>query len=173
VSESDRERWEARYEGDASAGIPDPDPLLAEALRHAPPAGRAIDLACGRGRHAIALAEAGYEVEAVDISPRALSAARESAQGLEILWQAADLDDFGLPESTYAVICCVDFSDRALSARMVEALAPDGVLVFATCPREHSRFSPPPGEILEWFARLEVLVHREDERRIEFIGRRR
>jgi 2-polyprenyl-3-methyl-5-hydroxy-6-metoxy-1,4-benzoquinol methylase len=121
VSDADRDRWEARYENDPGADRTDPDPLLAEALAHAPGSGRAIDLACGRGRHAIALAKADYEVEAVDISPRALSAARELARGLEILWQAADLDEFEMAEATYAVVCCVDFSDRARSFRPAPA----------------------------------------------------
>lgn len=173
MTEADRERWDARYQEGSHAQSNEPDALLAEALRHAPGKGRAIDLACGRGRHAIALAKAGYDVEAVDISPAALSAAREAARGLEILWRAADLDEFSLPEATYAVVCCIDFSDRTLAPRMIDSLAPGGVLVFATCPRERSRFSPPPGEILGWFDGLEVLVHREDERRIEFVGRKR
>ena len=173
MTEADRDRWDARYQEGSHQSDSEPDALLTEALQHAPARGRAIDLACGRGRHAIALARAGYDVEAVDISPAALSAAREQAQGLEILWHAADLDEFRLPESAFAVVCCINFSDRALAARMVASLAPGGVLVFATCPQEQSRFSPPPGEVTAWFASLEALVHREDERRIEFVGRKR
>ena len=77
------------------------------------------------------------------------------------------------PSATYAVVCCVDFSDRALTRRMIDSLVPGGILVFSTCPRALSRFSPGPGEITRWFEGLDVLVHREDDRRIEFIGRMR
>ena len=38
-----------------------------------------LDLGCGRGRHAITLAEKGYEVTGVDLSPKSIQAARESA----------------------------------------------------------------------------------------------
>jgi hypothetical protein len=56
---------------------------------------------------------------------------------------------------------------------MVESLVTGGVLVFTTCPRALSRFSPGPGEVTQWFEGLELLVHRENDRRIEFIGRKR
>ena len=49
--------------------------------RHLPlPAYRSVlDLCCGMGRHAVPLAERGYEVTGVDLSTEALAAARESA----------------------------------------------------------------------------------------------
>lgn len=38
-----------------------------------------LDLGCGRGRHAIALAEQNYRVTGVDLSPKSIEAAREQA----------------------------------------------------------------------------------------------
>ena len=48
--------------------------------------GRALDLATGTGRHALRLAEAGFEVDALDISAVALGMAREraAARGLRV-----------------------------------------------------------------------------------------
>ncbi|MFI5802608.1 class I SAM-dependent methyltransferase [Streptomyces sp. NPDC051561] len=43
------------------------------------PAGRALDLGCGPGRNALHLAAAGYDVDAVDLSPTAISWAQERA----------------------------------------------------------------------------------------------
>lgn len=44
-----------------------------------PPSGhpRLLDLACGRGRHSLNLARLGYAVTGLDLSPRAISIARE------------------------------------------------------------------------------------------------
>lgn len=43
------------------------------------PRGRALDLGCGPGRNALHLAAAGYEVDAVDLSPTAIAWARDRA----------------------------------------------------------------------------------------------
>ncbi|MDG9713342.1 class I SAM-dependent methyltransferase [Streptomyces sp. DH10] len=42
--------------------------------------GRALDLGCGPGRNALYLAERGFEVDAVDLSPAAVDWARERAR---------------------------------------------------------------------------------------------
>jgi glycine/sarcosine N-methyltransferase len=41
---------------------------------------RVLDVACGTGHHAIALAQRGYEVAGVDVSPEMIRRARENAQ---------------------------------------------------------------------------------------------
>jgi len=43
-----------------------------------------LDLGCGRGRHSIKLAQRGFEVTGVDLSPRAISQARNKAEKLGI-----------------------------------------------------------------------------------------
>jgi SAM-dependent methyltransferase len=55
--------------------------------------GRALDLGCGNGRHALWLAERGWRVTAVDFSTEALRQAREraAATGVEVAWVEADL----------------------------------------------------------------------------------
>jgi SAM-dependent methyltransferase len=47
--------------------------------RGRPPAGRALDLACGEGRNAIWLANRGWKVTAIDYSQVAIDRARELA----------------------------------------------------------------------------------------------
>jgi SAM-dependent methyltransferase len=51
---------------------------LVEGPRALPP-GRALDLGCGRGTHAIYLAQHGWQVTGVDLVPRALETARRKA----------------------------------------------------------------------------------------------
>jgi SAM-dependent methyltransferase len=73
--------WDGFY-GDRSKPVPffvaKPDESLASYVERgliAP--GRALDLGCGPGRNALYLASAGFEVDAVDLSPTAIAWARE------------------------------------------------------------------------------------------------
>jgi SAM-dependent methyltransferase len=58
------------------------------------PAGAALDLCCGPGRHSVALAGRGFAVTAVDRSPFLLSKARERAAGAAIEFIEADMREF-------------------------------------------------------------------------------
>ena len=128
-------------------------------------------MACGRGRHAIALAKAGYEVDAYDISPTGLASAKERAGDLPIHWHEADLDETELESHAYAVVVSVHFTDEARTPRLIDTLAPGGLLVLVARPRQLCRYGPKPGEVARWFEALETIVHRETEERIEYIGR--
>ena len=171
MSDADRKRWEERY-GAGAHRESEPVALLEEGLAFAQRTGRALDVACGRGRHAIALARRGYEVDALDISPAALACAKERAGDLPIHWREADLDHAELESGVYCLVVCVDFTDAGLGPRLLSALAAGGLMVFRARPRSLCRFGPNPGEAAEWFAPLETLVHREDEERVEYVGRR-
>lgn len=54
---------------------------------------RIVDWACGTGRHAIYLAQQGYELTGVDVSPEMLELAQENTvkEGVAIPWVEADL----------------------------------------------------------------------------------
>ncbi|MFI8522148.1 class I SAM-dependent methyltransferase [Streptomyces sp. NPDC085481] len=82
----DADKWERFYD-DRSRPVPffvpKPDENLVGYLDDGlvdPAAGRALDLGCGPGRNALFLAERGFEVDAVDLSPGALAWARERAR---------------------------------------------------------------------------------------------
>jgi tellurite methyltransferase len=77
---------------------------------HARAARRVLDLGCGVGRHALLLAERGFDVEAIDGSLAGLAVVRETAaarglpvslhQGLADALPFPDADlDFVVPES--------------------------------------------------------------------------
>jgi len=172
VAEEDRLRWERKYAG-GHRGPAEPDPLLREALAVAPAGGRALDVACGSGRHAIALARRGFRVDAFDVAPAALREARIRAGPAPVRFVEADLDDARFEPGAYAVAVCIDFTAEGLAPRLVEALAPGGVLVYAARPRGLGRFGPRPGDVERWFGALERLVARETADRVEFVGRRR
>ena len=59
-----------------------------------PREGRALDVACGRGRHAIWLVERGLKTMAVDRSPDAVSTVNEEARArqLPLIAEVVDLE---------------------------------------------------------------------------------
>jgi SAM-dependent methyltransferase len=69
--------------------------------------GRALDLACGEGRHAVWLASLFWRVRAVDFSDVGIAKGRELAaeHSVEVTWTVADLNEYvPEPESADLVI---------------------------------------------------------------------
>lgn len=144
--------------------------------RHAPllPAsGRALDVACGRGRHARWLAARGLDVDAVDVDPGAVAALNSEARarGLSIHARAADLESGadGLPLATYDVVVVTCYLHRPLFPALLAALRPGGLLIYETFTRAQARRGKPtnpafllePGELRRLVAPLEILGERE------------
>jgi 2-polyprenyl-3-methyl-5-hydroxy-6-metoxy-1,4-benzoquinol methylase len=103
--------------------------------------GMALDLGCGAGFHARALAERGMSVVAVDSSTDLLAELRDVCAGLDVEAISGDLTDLEALErrGPFSAILCVGDTLTHLEThdavnRLVDAaarrLAPDGVLVF-------------------------------------------
>ena len=69
------------------------DALLDREQQGGPPYGRALDIGCGTGDHAVNLARRGWDVTAVDLVPRALDVGRTKAvdAGVDVRWVQADV----------------------------------------------------------------------------------
>lgn len=141
-----------------------------------PREGRALDLACGSGRHALWLAERGLAVRAVDDDPEALRALRAAAEqrGLAVDADLVDLESgpVDLGRGAYALIVVLYYLHRPLFPTLVRALAPGGILVYETFIESHDgRFAPSrpehllkPGELVGLVSPpLQVLAQREGE----------
>ncbi|HEV8523196.1 MAG TPA: class I SAM-dependent methyltransferase [Terriglobales bacterium] len=96
-SEEERARWNQKY-ADSSHTSLDPDPFLLEAHREFvaplfPAPGAALEVAGGAGRHAIWLAQCGWQVTLVDISEVGTAKASENAAacGVRLRVETADL----------------------------------------------------------------------------------
>jgi len=108
--------------------------------RYAPDARRVLDLACGTGSAAVALAAAGYQVTGLDLSPEMVRlATKKAAQaGLDVAFHVGDMRDFALAEPVDAVLCLGDAVNHLLDLDdlqrafqcMARALSPGGLLVF-------------------------------------------
>ncbi len=182
MSDADRTRWDARH---AAAGAPAPGPPgaltgAAGLVDAVPSAGRALDVACGRGGVAVWLARRGLTVDAVDIAPAGLAAGARlaAAWGVagRVRWIAHDLDA-GLPAGCagpYAVVVCQLFRDPARYADLAAVLAPGGLLavtVLSQVGAGPGPFRAPPGELRSAFPGLDVLREREGDGEATLLAR--
>lgn len=176
MAERDRERWDARHTA-LGAGSPQPPDALRGWPDLLPAAGRALDVACGRGSVAVWLAERGLDVVAVDVSPAGLAAgaALADARGVRVRWVEADLDG-GFPSEPgrYDVVVCQRFRDPALYPALRSATAPGGLLVVSVLSEvgdDGGAFRAAPGELAAAFGDLEILAHDEGDGEARLVAR--
>jgi len=126
----------------------------------------ALDIACGRGRHAIALHAKGYTVVALDIARAALARPELNSRS-GILPVQADVECWPFRSASFDVIVQYDFLDRGAFAAIRRALIPGGLLLIDTFlavpegingpgPRNPA-FRLAPGELARTFADWEIL----------------
>ena len=161
------ETWNERYaRGRYSAG--EPHRLLISLVEKLAP-GRALDLACGAGRHAVFLAEKGFLVTAVDNSATGIKIAKERAaeKGVRIDFPIADLEagEFIIEENAFDLICDFYYLQRDLFAAMKAGVRTGGVIVAAIhiygAGEPQGRFALREGELKEYFKDFEILHYHE------------
>jgi SAM-dependent methyltransferase len=130
-----REDWDRKYAEQEQLWSVHPNRVLVQEVAELAP-GRALDLACGEGRHAVWLAELGWRVSAVDFSEVAIAKARDRAEdaGLDVDFHSSDLLDFE-PESRAFDLVLVFFLQlpaderRVILSRAAAALAFGGTFL--------------------------------------------
>jgi SAM-dependent methyltransferase len=149
-----------------------PSPLFAaERERLLAAGGPALDLACGRGRHALALAASGVLAIGLDRDRARLAELARSAhaRALPVRPLLADLEAAGrlpLASASCGAVLVFRYLHRPLASEIVRVLRPGGVLLYETFVRKHRELSDHPrnpaflldaGELPKLFAALEVL----------------
>lgn len=172
------ECWDERYRSGEHAGD-GPDAFLGALLRYRPLLGpakpKALDIACGAGRHAVELARAGFDVSALDRSREALklTGERAAAAGVSVTARQVDLEmpnvDLGAGLFDLAVVFY--FLDRPLIPKLIAALRPGGLVVYKTFivaaggsdkgPKNAS-YRLRPNELLDLFCGFRVLRYEEE-----------
>ncbi len=188
MSDAHRHDWEERYRRSATAAHPSPFVVTALDLlarREAPTmAGRryptveprrALDVACGAGRHALLLAARGYRVVALDFARPALAALRARAADMRVDRSidvvAADATCWALRPASFDAVVVVDFLDRPLLPTLRAAVAPGGALVMETFMVGQERHGHPrnpayllqPGELRDACGGWTVVLAHEGE----------
>ncbi|HKS30610.1 MAG TPA: methyltransferase domain-containing protein [Pyrinomonadaceae bacterium] len=125
--------WNERYARGEHATL-EPNALLVGVSERLTP-GRALDLACGAGRHALHLARLGWRVTAVDASSVGVEMTRERARELnvEVNARVADLErgEFEIEREAYDLIAVFYYLQRNLWPELRAGLRSGGTLVAA------------------------------------------
>lgn len=132
------------------------------------PEARVLDLACGAGRHMQWMASRGHKVLGLDRSEQALSLAGSFGPTL-----LADIENgpWPLQGQTFDAVVVTHYLWRPLWPRILDALAPGGVLIYETFAQGQETVGRPsrpdfllaPGELLEVAAqgRLRVVAYED------------
>jgi ubiquinone/menaquinone biosynthesis C-methylase UbiE len=123
--------WAGTYDQPGNKLIEAEQPAVRHILNGLPP-GRALDAACGTGRHAQYLASLGHEVIGVDGSPEMLAAAGAKLPGAE--FRQGDLHHLPVPDQHVDVVICTLALTHVMDlapvlAEFARVLRPGGHLV--------------------------------------------
>jgi len=157
--ERDRLKWNTKYSVLQEPGKP--ASIVLDYYQQAPP-GPALDLACGLGRHSLFLANQGIEVDAVDISDRAL----KHLEHPRVQTFCQDLDSWTALPDRYTLVVDLYFLDRRLFPQIISCLQSGGLLIMETALLASNHIGNPkyklkPGELLAVFGHWEILYHSE------------
>jgi len=169
MSEADRTKWNQRYAEDSYRKT-NPLKLLSDWLPRIP-AGRALDVACGAGRNALLLAEAGFRVDAIDISAIGLKQldAEARERGFSVNCIEHDLDHPYAFATDYDLIVVLWYVNLPLIARLCACLAPGGYLICEEHLRSEQEVIGPgnndyrvaPGALRSAVSSLDLLLYEE------------
>ncbi|MBB4267888.1 class I SAM-dependent methyltransferase [Roseospira visakhapatnamensis] len=145
--------------------LTEPAPWITRFAALIRPGGTVLDVACGGGRHARWLLDRGFHLTLVD---RDTTAVADLADRADVI--AADLEDgtpWPLAGRRFDAVVVTNYLFRPLLSRLVESVAPGGVLLYQTFAVGNERWSRPrdpdhllrPGELLTAVAgRLQVVA---------------
>lgn len=167
------QRWDRRFSVDRYLYGTEPVEFLKTSIDRLSK-GKALCLAAGEGRNAVWLAMQGYDVTAMDASPKGLEKALALAEqrGVTISTDVGDLQQgYDMGEARYDLITDFYYHDTAMIPAVMRALKPGGIFIvqnFSIDQPQTNRFGPKnpdylvkPNELLQHFAGYRVL-HYED-----------
>jgi SAM-dependent methyltransferase len=163
MAQEDKERWDKKYQNNPIPNIP--IQLLTQ-YAHLANKGKALDIACGMGRHSRYLASQGFEVDALDIS----SIAIDSLQNIpNINPKEVDFDTYILPADSYNLIFCSYFLKRELFPQIIDAMQDNAILIYETFLYHPDNDNAPSnrsflleiGELKEAFKSCEIIHYSE------------
>ena len=119
--------WEDAYDDlDGPGAFGSPSAEVIELAKLLPADARVLDLGSGDGRPAVFLADHGFHVTAIDVSPRAIRKLQHNAssRGAVIKTEVQDLRDFTIDGSYNLIIAhgCLHLVEHVHSSRLVREM---------------------------------------------------
>ena len=143
-----------------------PSPRIVRFTPLVPGGGTVLDLACGGGRHVNWFSQHGHHVTAVDRDADALAPLQGIGETL-----LADIEDgpWPLAGRQFAAVVVTNYLWRPLYTRILEAVAPGGVLLHETFAQGNETVGKParadfllaPGELLRAYEGLRVVAYED------------
>jgi len=158
-------------EGDFDLLARGPEDVIADSLK-AVPQGRALDIACGSGRHAIWLHDHGWKVTAVDRNAEAIAKIEREYPAIDA--RVVDLEErpFLIEPEAFDLIVCWLYHQRDLYPRIRDGVRPGGMV--ALCALLQGRFAAEPGELRSYFPGWTIVHEAEtkhgDKRATELVA---
>jgi SAM-dependent methyltransferase len=144
-------------------GTEQASPWIARFSHLVPAGGAVLDLACGRGRHMRWFAQRGHPVTGVDRDADALATLAGVGETI-----AADIENgpWPLASRQFAAVVVTNYLWRPLFPRILEAVAPGGLLLHETFAQGNETVGKPsrpdfllaPGELLRAYGELRVIA---------------
>ena len=125
--------------------------------------GRALDLACGSGRHAIWLRDLGWAVTAVDL-------AIDPINGVTCIQADLERGVFSIPASAWDLIVCWLYWQEDILLPIAAGVRPGGIVALAG--KTTGRFATSLDHYRQAFPGWEVLSAGEDSHKAFFIARK-
>ena len=159
-----------------------PSPWLIDNADLLPRGGKVLDVACGRGRHALLMASAGFDVRAIDRNPEAIEFLKTAAERMGLSLDAAivDLETESPPDlqGTFDAVLVFNYLHRPLMPALRDAVAPGGRMFYETFTTRQAERGHPKnpdfllrdGELAELVAPLTIVRAREGEFDGRFVG---
>ena len=131
-----------------------------------PKGGAVLDVACGLGRHMRWFHERNHPVAGVDRSQAAIESVAHLGEAIQ-----ADIESgpWPLPGRRFAGVVVTNYLWRPLLPRMVDTVAPGGVLLYETFAHGNATVGKPsrpefllqPGELLAACAGLRIVAYED------------
>ncbi|MFK7795242.1 MAG: class I SAM-dependent methyltransferase [Gammaproteobacteria bacterium] len=165
------DKWDNIYSQQNCADIT-PSTVLVENAHLLPGRGKALDLACGLGANAIYLAQSQLQVDAWDVSSKALKKLEAYSQlnNLSINTSVRDVEKTPPERNYFDVVTVSQFLHRPTFHNLYESLRIEGLLFYQTYTSNKAHQIGPTNpnfllkknELLKLCDGMEVLVYREE-----------
>lgn len=171
MNKQTKDKWDKHYNS-CSAELPKAADVLYQNQHLLPPAGNALDLACGRGANALCLAENRLTVSAWDISASAVEILVNIANEKKLIINHEVRDVVLQPPEpdSFDVIVISNFMERELIDTIKEAIKTKGLIFYQTFIKDKVAEIGPKNpdyllncnELLTFFSDWNILHYREE-----------